>query len=72
MNEEIDMFLNTASGISYIESLSRALLNLNGNHLASKLEEVIGLEIELALIGAQKAKSEVVKSNKDSVVRPIK
>ncbi len=68
MEEGIEIFLDKGC---YIESLSRARRNLAGQ-LLSKLDEVIDVELDLALMGAAKAKSEILKKSKDSVVKPIK
>jgi len=75
---EIDIYLdNTSDGTSYLESLikSRKLL-ADAPHLLSKLEEVIDLELDLAIMGSNKAKKECLKSNKLAEVkdnlRPIK
>jgi hypothetical protein len=71
MNDEVEMFMDQGGGMSFIESLTRARLNLKDSTLMAKLEEVIAAEIELALMGAAKAKSEILKNSKDTV-RPIK
>lgn len=54
-----------ATGQGYLEGLIRSRSSLNdAPKLLKKLDEVISLEIELALMGAEKAKSEAIKYNK--------
>lgn len=77
MNDDIEMFMTTDSGGScYLESLVKSLTMLHGiestSGLATKLEEVISLEIDLAKIGAEKAKSEILKAAAKDNLRPIK
>ena len=78
MNEDIEVYLDqTSEGSSYLESLikSRQFLIQSGgdgsNALLNKLDLVINAELDLALMGAEKAKSEIVKATKDNI-RPIK
>ena len=69
MNDDIEVIIAGETGSS-LESLvkSRAiLLGSNGNEFISSINEVISIEIELALLYAQKAKSELLKSNKDNI-----
>lgn len=77
-DDEIEIYLNnTSEGTSYLESLikSRRLL-MDAPDLLRKLEEVIDLELDLAIMGSNKAKKECLKSNKLAEVkdnlRPIK
>lgn len=73
MNEDIEVFFDKSDGSSYIESLSKSRQYLKDSPLLAKLDEVILLELELAKMGAEKAKSEILKAAaKDNVVRPIK
>ena len=57
---------------SYIESLVNCRANVS-KILLKKLDAVIELELDLALIGAEKARSEILRGFKtDDKVRPIK
>lgn len=56
----------------YVESLARTRQYLVGSPLLGKLDEVIAAEIELAMMGAEKAKSNALKANKENNVTPIK
>lgn len=47
-------------------------LKKNDNDELSKLHEVIMAELDLALLGAEKAKSEILKDNAKNNVKPIK
>jgi len=69
MNEDIEVYLEP----SYLESLirSRKYLNSQGD-LIKKLDLVIHAELDLALLGAEKAKSEVLKLSAKDNLRPIK
>lgn len=76
-SDNIEVYLDESGG--YIESLIKSRKNLiqsggNGsNTLLTKLDLVIEVELELALMVAEKAKSEILKKqDKDKVVRPIK
>lgn len=72
MNEDIEVFLDSPQSGSYIESLARTRQYLKDTVvLASKLDEAILMELELAILGAEKAKSEILKASKDNV-RPLK
>lgn len=72
MSDDIEVFLDNAdSGVSYVESLARTRWYLKDTSLIDKLDAVIEAELELALIGAEKAKSEVLKASKDNI-KPIK
>jgi hypothetical protein len=71
MDEDVIEFVNADSGF-YLESLLRCKLVLKKKSaISEKLDEVILAELELALMAAEKAKSEILKANKDTV-RPIK
>lgn len=77
MNEDIEVYLDSSNaGSSYIESLIKSMAILeklsNGQGAIKKLETVISLELDLAILGAEKAKSEILKQTKDNIVRPIK
>jgi len=72
MNDDIEVYLDkVSSGACYLESLIYARARLDNAELKAALDEVILLEIELAKMGAEKAKSEIIKANKDNL-RPIK
>lgn len=72
MDEDIQMYIN-ADSVSYLESLMKSRYYLkDSGKILSQLDEVIEAELELALIGAKKDKSELLKNSKDNVVRPIK
>lgn len=70
-DDEIEVYMDNSQSSSYLESLARTRRLLADTGLIERLDEVISLEIELALMGAQKAKSEILKQTKDTV-RPIK
>ncbi len=70
-SDEIEIYFDKEYGGCFIESLSRSRQHLKNSPLLVKLDEVLELEIELALMGAQKAKSEIIKKQKDNL-RPIK
>ncbi len=63
MNEEIEMFFENSAGPSYLESIIKTRRLLVDVDLISKIDELIGLEIDLAIIGAKKALSEVKKES---------
>lgn len=81
MNEEIDVYLDSSGGY-YLESLikSRKILLSDPTYIKDtlifKIEEVISLELDLAILGSEKAKREVLKNTKLSEakdnLRPIK
>lgn len=76
-NEEIDVYLSSDSQGCYLESLVKCRrLLLDAPDMLSKLEQVIDLELDLAIMGSEKAKSEVLKNTKLKEVkdnlRPIK
>lgn len=78
-DDSIELYMDSVSdGSSYIESLikSRIMLdtlkNINPD-MKAKLEVVIMAELDLALMGAEKAKSEILKKIvKDNKLVPIK
>lgn len=72
MSDEIDVYMDTASaGQSYVESLIACRVNLDeAPVLLKKLDEVIMAELELALLGTEKAKSEILKKGKNNI-KPI-
>lgn len=70
--DEIEVFFDKSEGACYLESLVRSRQHLKGSPLLAKLDGVIELEIELAGMGAQKAKSEILKSASKDNLRPIK
>ncbi len=71
MNDDTDVFFENSTAC-YLESLIRCRQHVKDSvHLSSKLDEVINLELDLAVMGAEKAKSEILKRTKDTV-RPIK
>ncbi len=70
-NDEMMFFQGDSGG--YLEGLIRSLPLLKEEAvLLDKLKLVIGLELDLAIMGAEKAKSEILKANATSKVRPIK
>jgi len=76
MNEEIEVYLPDTGSSSYVESLTNALIKLHKVYnIESKLvkttEAVLLAELELALLGAEKARSEILKATKDNI-KPIK
>ena len=73
MKEETEVYLDSSEDAkSYVESLvnSRQALK-NCPIMLAKLDEVILAELELALMCANQAKSEILKTNKDNI-KPIK
>lgn len=69
MNEDIIEYIDTSGG--YLESLIKSRRHV-GDKLLSKLDNLISLEIDMAVMAAEKARSEILKKNTESVVRPIK
>lgn len=67
MDEEYSCYTDS----SYLESLARTWKHLRETTLKSKIEEVIEAELDLALLAANKAKSEILKSTKDNI-KPLK
>lgn len=73
MNEDIEVFLDGNNSPCYIESLIRCRHLLKESPLLTRLDEAIALELDLAVLGAEKAKSEIIKSDtKENKIRPIK
>lgn len=84
MDNDIEVYFEGGAGgcVNYLESLIRSkhrltiekpvFLTGQENAILLKLDEVILAELDLALLGAEKAKSEILKANKDNTVRPIK
>lgn len=72
-SEDIDVYLEQADGITYIESLVRCRVLLakipEELDLIDKFNKVISLELDLAISGANKALAEARKTDN---VRPIK
>lgn len=71
MSDDIEMYLaNDSSG--YLESLIKSRQYLKDDvFLLERLNKVIEVELDLAMLGANKAKSEILKKDKPNV-RPIK
>lgn len=59
MNDDIDFALMDTP--NYLESLLRGRKHVSDSPLLAKLDEVIELEIELALMSAEKARGEHLK-----------
>ncbi len=70
MNEDIEVFMDESG--CFLEALMKSRRHVENTVLSTQLDKLIGLEIELAIMGAEKAKSEILKKNKDNVLRPIK
>lgn len=66
-DDDLEVFIGKDEGC-YLESLCRSRQYLS-KELLAKLDEVIGLEIELALMGANRAKNKVTEKPN---LRPIK
>lgn len=81
IDEDIDVYLDSSNGgSSYLESLVRSFrlliatendFNKHVSPLILLLEEVIETELHVALLGAEKAKSEILKATSNKVV-PLK
>lgn len=69
MNEDIIEYIDDSGG--YLESLIKSRKHV-GDKLLVKLDELIEAELDLAIMGAAKAKSEILKKNKDNTLVPIK
>ncbi len=66
MNEEEIEVYTDSSG--YLESLVNAWTRIpEGHYLEKKFEEVILAELSLALLAAEKAKSEIIKRTKNNI-----
>lgn len=76
MNDDIEVYLDSATtGSSYLESIIKAYERLSHIHnvespLIKKITQLIEEELDLALLGTSKAKSEILKATKDNV-KPI-
>ena len=73
-DDEMEMYFeNSTSGTSFLESLIKCRSKLlDSSALAVKLDSLIDEELDLALMGAQKAKSEILKNKAKDNLRPIK
>lgn len=77
VSDEMDIFFESDSGSSYLESLIKSRILLNKVYapncsMCTKLEKLIDLELDLAIAGAEKATSELKKTTTKDNVRPIK
>lgn len=76
MNEEIDIYFDKDNGACYLESLIRSRLPLIKSgcdvKLVNKLDAVLDLELDLAILGAEKAKAEILKDGAKENIRKIK
>jgi len=73
MNDDVEVYFESEIQNCYLESLIKSRRFLaDAPYLIKKLEEVIDLELDLAMMGAQKAKSEVLKTQPKDNLRPIK
>jgi len=71
MSDDMSVFIDQDSG-SYIESLIKCLCHLKeGDPFISKIRTVIDAELDLSLLMAHKAKSDLLKSNQTNL-RPVK
>ena len=72
MNEDIEVYLDDSG--SYLEALIKSRKHLKESEaLLQKLDQLITLELDLGVMAAEKAKSEILKKqDKDNIVRPIK
>jgi len=73
-NDDIEIFFDKSDGSSYIESLIRSRVHLSHIteeiDLIDKLNHLISLELDLSIIGAEKAMSEAKKAT--ATVTPLK
>lgn len=70
--DDIEVYMDSANtGSSYLESLVKCREHINPNRL-ERLDTLIDLELDLAILGAEKAKSEILKSQARDNLRPIK
>lgn len=73
MNDEMEIFFDKSDGTSFIESLAKSRQWLkDNNELSSKLDNALNLELDLAILEAEKAKSNLLKNSKDNKLVPIK
>ncbi len=78
--DDVEVYLDSSSPNSYIESLIKSRQALISSHkyqeatknILIKLDEVIQAELEVALLGAEKAKSEVLKAASKGSISPLK
>lgn len=69
MEDEMEMFFDSINPVEgYIKS--RAQLT-DVPEMLSKLDTLIMLELELAIMGAEKAKSEILKKNSKNNIKPL-
>ena len=67
MNDEIEMYVEgLGSSPCYIESLAKTRKLLSGK-LLKKLDVLIEAELDLALMGTEKARSEIIKASKNNI-----
>ncbi len=71
-NDDIEIFFEKDDGGCFIESLARSRRYLKDTPLLAKLDKLVSYEIDLAIMGAEKAKSEALKKNSKDNLRPIK
>lgn len=77
--DDIEIFFDKGDGGCFLESLARTKIYLSKIYrcdctIMTKIDSVLELELDLAIMGAEKAKSEIVKASakdKDNL-RPIK
>ncbi len=70
MDESEIYFENSSSYLADLIRVRECLTKSKG--LLAKLDELLSEELDLALMGAKKAKSEILKDTKLNVVKPIK
>lgn len=71
MNEDVEVYMEDTG--AYVVSLIGTRINLETEpKLLAKLDKVIEAELDLALMGAEKAKSEILKAAAKDNLRPIK
>lgn len=69
MEDDLEMYFDSTG--SFLESIIKSRKHLDGK-LLNKLDELIDAELDLAIMGAAKAKSEILKKDTDNKIRPIK
>ena len=72
MNEDIEVYLDGGNSPCYLESLIKCRQMLKDSPLLARLDEAISLELDLAVLGAEKAKSELLKTTAKDNIRPLK
>lgn len=71
--ESESIYFEPVEPTNYLESLMCARQHLTKKSaLLAKLDNLIDLELELAIMGAEKAKSEALKEKAKDNVKPIK